>query len=166
MKVFLVGYMFSGKTTAGRKLARKLNYKFFDTDDYFEKKFRITITDFFRKYNENIFRKLEKKVLEELMNNDKAVISTGGGTPCYFDNMDLIKRNGRSFYLKMSVKSLAVRAMNSKRKRPALQNIPVVELEEYIASHLKKREVYYLKADHMVKGENFNPQSILDKLNK
>lgn len=156
--------MYSGKTTAGKKLAKILHYDFYDTDEYFEKKYRITIPDFFLKYDEGLFRKLEKKVLEELLDLKNAVISTGGGTPCYFNNMDLINENGKSFYLKMSVKSLVVRALNSKKKRPVLNCIPNEELEKYIADHLKERETYYLKSDYTVKGENFDPENIISKI--
>ncbi len=161
MRIFLIGYMCCGKSTAGRKLARKLNLQFIDMDDYFEEKFRISVPDFFIKYGEGLFRKLESKVLLELAGYDDVVISTGGGTSCFNENMKLINNNGISVYLKMSIKSLHSRVLSARKKRPLLSEIKKEELMEYISDQLSEREKYYKKADYTVKGESVDIEEIV-----
>ena len=90
MRIYLIGYMASGKTQIGHILANRLGFSFTDLDTVFEKQFRISVSDFFEKYDEQAFRLLEQKLLLETKNLDNIVISTGGGTPCFFDNMDFI----------------------------------------------------------------------------
>lgn len=154
MRIYLVGYMFSGKTTVGRKLAKRLGYAFKDTDQEMEERYRLSIPDFFNKYDELLFREFEHNILIELSRLDNVVISTGGGTPCYHDNMNLIKETGISVYLKMDVKSIHDRYQNSKKARPLLNKIPENEILSFFQNHLEKREPFYQKADITVKGEN------------
>ena len=152
MKVYLIGYMASGNTRTGRKLARMLDYSFSDTDDLFESKFRISIHDFFDKYGEDLFRQLEQKVLLETTTLDNTVISTGGGTPCFFDNMGFIMKSGISVYLKLSSSALASRLKVVRKKRPLLKGMTASQVGEFVDRQLKEREEYYSKADIVVEG--------------
>ena len=94
--------MYSGKSTVGKKLANLMNLKHIDTDKVFETKYNITISSFFEKYGENLFRELEHKILLETIKEDNCIISTGGGLPCFHNNIEIIKENGISIYLNMS----------------------------------------------------------------
>jgi len=154
MKIFIIGYMCSGKSTVGKRLAQKLNYSFIDLDFYFEKKFHISVDDFFTKYGENAFRKIETQLLNEILVKDNIVISTGGGTPCFNENMNVMRKNGVSIYLKMHINSLKDRIINSKKKRPLLKNITNENVTDFLSNHLNEREAFYQQADYTVKGEN------------
>ncbi|MDZ7744016.1 MAG: shikimate kinase [Bacteroidota bacterium] len=117
MRIFLTGYMYSGKTTIGKKVARKLELPFYDLDDYFEIKYKISVTQFFEKYSEELFRKLETETLAELIRQeDNVLISTGGGTACFNHNMELMNASGLTVYVEMSPKSVFARMQASKRK--------------------------------------------------
>ncbi len=118
--IFLIGYMGSGKTTLGKKLASKLALPFIDTDEEIVKQIGMSITEYFAQYGEDAFRALEREQLRKFAER-AAVISTGGGAPCFFDNMDWIKANGYAVYLQMSPKALFDRLSQSKlHKRPIL----------------------------------------------
>ena len=139
--------MYSGKSTVGKKLANLMNLKHIDTDKVFETKYNITISSFFEKYGENLFRELEHKILLETIKEDNCIISTGGGLPCFHNNIEIIKENGISIYLNMSPISIIHRINNSKKKRPLLQNKSPEELQEYIEKLLKEREILYNQAN-------------------
>jgi len=93
VRVYLIGYMGSGKSRTGGEVAAKMDWRFTDMDDLFEEKYRISVLDFFEKYDENSFRNIERKLLHETILEDNMIIATGGGTPCFFDNMDFINNN-------------------------------------------------------------------------
>jgi shikimate kinase len=150
MRVYLIGYMASGKTRMGQELSALTGYSFIDTDELFEERYRISILDFFERYNEDAFRKMEKDLLLETLNHKDAIIATGGGTPCFFDNMELIKRNGISIYLKMGLTSLVDRLSVVRKKRPLLKNKTTTELESFISTQLAERELFYNQADFTV----------------
>jgi len=152
MKIYLIGYMASGKTRTGRKLARLLDYSFNDTDDLFESKYKITIHDFFDKYGEDLFRQLEQKVLLETRDLDNTVISTGGGTPCFFDNMEFIRDSGISVYLKLPAPALASRLKVVRKKRPLLKGMTAAQVNEFVEVQLKEREEFYSRADIVAEG--------------
>jgi shikimate kinase len=139
--------MGSGKSRMGKELAEKIGYLFIDIDDLFEEKYRITILDFFEKYGESHFRRIESDLLREAVNQDRVVISTGGGTPCFYDNMKVIKENGMSIYLKMSVDELVKRLQVLKKKRPLLKDKSHEDLEAFVNLQLKEREYFYNQAD-------------------
>lgn len=162
MKIFIIGYMCSGKSTVGKRLARKLNYDFIDLDLYFEEKYHISVDDFFKKYGDDAFRKIETKLLNEILTKDNIVISTGGGTPCFNENMNLMKNNGVSVYLKMHINSLKDRILNSKKQRPLLKNISEDNIDDFLSDHLSKREVFYQQADFTVKGENVDVEGMVE----
>lgn len=164
MKVFIVGYMYSGKTTLGKKLAKKLGKDFFDIDQYFEQKYKISVQDFFEKYDEGAFRKLEKDILAEIIQKDDFVLSTGGGTPCFYGNMDLINKSGISVYLKMAPVSIAHRALNSRKPRPLFKNLSDSEIPAFIRRHLAEREYFYKTAHIQFKGENARVEELISRI--
>jgi shikimate kinase len=155
-RIVLVGFPGSGKTTIAKKLASRLQYEFVDTDSFFESKYHITIPDFFKKFGEEMFRKTEHLILEELLLLNHVVISTGGGTPCFLGNMELIKNNSFSIYIKMSPLSLTDRLINSKKNRPLILNKNHEEIELFVNETLIKREPFYNQADQMIKGESID----------
>mgnify|MGYP001278354055 CR=1 FL=1 len=161
MLIYLVGYMASGKSNLGRLLAEKLGYAFIDLDYLFEERFRISILDFFEKYDEQVFRKIERSLLHETIGLDDTIISTGGGTPCFFDNMTVIKNAGFSIYLHWETPALVSRLKQLKRKRPLLKDIPATELEEKVGSQLVERDFYYNQADLVIEAETLDLDSLL-----
>ena len=164
MRIFIIGFMYSGKSTVGKKLANLMNLNHIDTDKVFESKYNITISSFFEKYGEDLFRELEHKILLETIEEDNIIVSTGGGLPCFHNNMDIIKENGISIYLNMSPISIIHRINNSKKKRPLLQNKSPEELQEYIENLLREREVFYNQANLKIKGEDPNIKEIQSEL--
>jgi len=162
MKIFLTGYMGSGKSTAGKKLATKLNFEFIDLDKFIESECGQTISEIFDTKGENEFRALEHNALKKLITRDNVVIACGGGTPCYYGNMELMNNNGITIYLKMSADTLASRLVNAKGKRPLLENKTEAELKEYITEHLEKREDIYHQAQYIVKGKNLNVDELVE----
>ncbi|MDD4529574.1 MAG: shikimate kinase, partial [Bacteroidales bacterium] len=139
MRIFLVGFMFSGKSTVGKLLAKSMGYEHIDTDHMFESLYNISINDFFEKYGQDLFRELEHKLLLTLIEKDNIVISTGGGLPCFHNNMELIKQNGISIHINMSFKSIIHRQKKSKKNRPLLRNKSQEEIEIFLQDLLAKR---------------------------
>jgi len=145
--------MASGKSGLGRELAGALGYGFTDTDDLFEERYRISINDFFGKYGEEVFRRLEKDILQETIQLNNAVIATGGGTPCFFDNMEVIRRAGLVIYLEMDAANLAGRLSQVRRKRPLLKDIPPAELPGKVEAQLAERDPIYRRADIIISAD-------------
>ena len=154
MRIYLIGYMGSGKSTAGKELAKKLGMDFSDLDQFIESEYGLTIEEIFDKKGEDEFRKIEYNALKLFLEKDNIVVSVGGGTPCFYDSMDLMNNNGVTVYLKMSVDSLSNRLMNAKKKRPLIRDMSEFDLKNFITSNLEKREPFYLKAQYKVKGKN------------
>ena len=145
--------MGSGKTTIGKLLAAQLGYAFFDMDKCIEAKKRKTVSQIFTEEGEEAFRLLERECLHELADFENVVISTGGGVPCFFDNMDYMNERGTTIYLKWSVKDLAARLEADKfNKRPLVAQRKGKELEDFVASGLAAREPKYLQANLIVSG--------------
>jgi shikimate kinase len=162
MKVYLVGYMASGKTRIGLELSELTGYQFLDTDHLFEERYRISILDFFERYSEDSFRKIEKDLLQETLKYQDAIIATGGGTPCFFNNMDIIRNNGFSIYLRMEVLSLVDRLAVVRKKRPLLKELSGPELEPYIKTQLAERELFYNRANIIVDAGKVDAAEILN----
>ena len=141
-----------------------MNLEYIDTDHIFESKYNITVTHFFEKYGEELFRKFEHKILLETIEKDNVIISTGGGLPCFHKNMELIKQNGISIYLNMSPISIIHRINNSKKKRPLLKNKSPEELQTYVETLLKQREIFYNQASLTIKGESPNIKEIQEEI--
>jgi len=168
MKIILVGFMGCGKTTVGKKLAKALHCSFIDTDTLFEKLQNTTIIEFFATQGEEKFREIEQELLYQIINeNENIVISTGGGTPCNFNNMEMINKNGISIYLKMSVASLTSRLLYSYKKRPLIEAFEEEsELKNYIEQTLQDRESVYNKAHYTIKGESVNIEALIELIKK
>ncbi len=161
MRVFIVGYMLSGKSTIGKRLAKLLNYTFIDTDKEIENQYKLSVNDIFKKYGEEVFRVLEKKILENIGEKDNIVVSTGGGLVCFNDNMQWVKANGVSIYLKLSPAAILSRHKISKRVRPLLRDKTDEEALEYITKTLEEREKYYTQADYCFDALNLKAEEII-----
>ena len=145
-KLFLIGYMGTGKTTLGKLLAEKLNWTFIDIDWFIENRYRQTIPVIFEEKGEAGFREMERRALHEISGFENVVVSTGGGLPCFFDNMDLMNQVGITIYLKASANDLLVRLNSGKKKRPLIKGKKPEELREFIEMNLKQREQFYSQA--------------------
>jgi shikimate kinase len=154
--VYIIGFMGSGKSTAGRKLAASLGWAFIDLDRKIEEVAGKTIPQIFSDEGEGKFRELETSVLQSLKSELNTVISTGGGTPCHGDNMDLMLDSGITIYLKMTPEQLTSRLMESTGQRPLLKNIPDEKLNEFISKKLGSREKWYKKANITLEGKNLD----------
>ncbi len=163
-RIYIVGYMGAGKTTAARRLANRLGWEVYDTDAMLEEKYHISVDDFFHKYDEPLFRRLESQILHETEQYDNAVISTGGGTACFFDNMDWMNQNGKTVFLKISPASAVSRLMVSKKKRPLAKNKTEEELREYVESHYTSRMPFYDKAQYTIKAEDLDIDQLVKLL--
>ena len=152
--------MGSGKTTAGKKLASLMNYSFVDLDARIEKETGHSITELFRT-GEFRFREIESMVLQNIADLKDTVISCGGGTPCFNDNLIWMKSHGITVYLSLGAGALFHRLAASKQKRPLLAGKTDVELMEYISETLKEREYFYRQCHYMVPGENLDVQELL-----
>ena len=164
MRIFLTGFMGSGKTTSGRRLASRLGYDFVDLDDAIELETGLTIGELFRE-SEMRFREKEREVLLKLINLDNSVIATGGGTPCFFDNMTWMNRHGLTIYLSLTNGSLFHRLAPSKENRPLICHMGDIELMEYIMDSLVIREPYYKMSAITVTGEDLDVNRLSDRIN-
>lgn len=152
MKIFLIGFMGCGKSTLGKKLAVKLGYEFIDLDHLLENHIGTSIAEFFSNYGEVAFRELESEVLKTFEFPANTVIATGGGAPCYFDNMEWMNANGLTVYIEMSPAALAKRLEGGKEKRPLLKDLSEAEMISFIESKLVERELFYKAAMVTVNG--------------
>jgi len=151
VKIILLGYMGSGKTTVGKQLAKKLYTSFYDLDHYIESKEEATIAEIFDTKGEIYFRKIEHKYLKEfLAEKDEYILSLGGGTPCYAGNMDYILNQSEvtSIYLQANIPTLKERISLNKTKRPLVASLSDEKMTEFIAKHLFERRDFYEKANH------------------
>lgn len=154
--VFLIGFMGSGKTTWGKKMAAAMQQPFLDLDQHIVKQIGMTIPEYFALHGEEKFRLLEQKALSEQA-NFVGIVSTGGGTPCYFANMDWMLAHGTVLYLRHTSKSLFDRLSKSDvNKRPALKGLSGVELFQLIEDRLTERKAYYEKA-HIIVDQMHTP---------
>jgi len=165
-KIFLIGFMGSGKSTAGRKLASQLNWSFIDLDEKIQKKEGMKIPDIFSSKGEPYFRKLEAKALQELKSVKETVISTGGGTPCFADNMDFMLSSGLTVYIRMTPLSLKKRLEGSVEGRPLLKEVDMKDLQEYITSKLAEREKWYSRAEIIIDVVNNDLPDLLSLIKK
>jgi shikimate kinase len=159
--------MGSGKSTLGKRLANKLGITFIDLDEYFEQKFKTSITLFFERFGEDSFRKLEHEVLKEVVDKQAdAVISTGGGTPCYFNNMEIMNQHGTTIYLKLPPAVLASRLSNSpfRYRRPKLKGLDKGALLGTVTAHLKEREPFYNQSKLKIDAFEMKLEEIVTKI--
>jgi len=164
--IFLVGFMGSGKTTWGRKLAQHLDREFIDLDHVLAEKIGMSIPGYFQQFGEARFRERESCALREIRESD-AVISTGGGTPCHFDNMEWIRARGVVLYLQLTADALFARLQKSDvRKRPALKGFTGDGLRAFIEDKLAEREPFYSRAHIMVDAANVSLEEIRARIDK
>ncbi len=165
MKIILLGYMASGKSTISKSLGTILGIKALDLDDYIVEKENNSIKNIFKSKGEIYFRKQESYYLSELLlSNENFVLALGGGTPCYSNNMDLIKSQPNSFYLKANLNTLFERLRNDKENRPLVSELNDEKLKEFIAKHLFERSPYYDQAAHRINIDQKSVENILDEI--
>lgn len=163
--IFLIGFMGCGKTTLGRKLASRLGYEFMDLDHILEAQEGMTIAEYFSKFGEAAFRKLESEVLKQTEYPKHAVISTGGGLPCFFDNMEWMNARGTTVYIQLSPKTLADRLENEKDKRPVLREHKGDDLVAFIDDKLAERDKFYTRAAIIADGSSLTAEKVEKLLN-
>ena len=158
-----------GKSTLGEQLANLLKYEFIDLDHAFEEKYHMEISSFFEMFGEDKFRKLEKNLLVESLKKDNLVLSTGGGTPCFENNMELIQEACYSIYIKLPAEILCQRLLYARKKRPIIQKVNDADLLKFIETSLSNREAYYSKADYCISPDGtdswFVAKRIVEKIN-
>ena len=163
MVIYLTGYMCSGKTTLGSLLKEMAGVKFTDLDPYIEEKEGLSVNEIFAQKGETAFREMERNTLREVTENFGGVIATGGGTPCFFDNMEYMKTNGKVIYLNCSRGELLERLKIYKATRPLLKDKNDDELKEFIENSLPKREPFYNKANIIIDADPLStPEGALD----
>ncbi|WP_343488393.1 shikimate kinase [Allomuricauda sp. d1] len=167
IKIVLVGYMASGKSSLGTELAETLNIDFVDLDQTIEASEKMSISELFATKGEIYFRKKEGIVLDEVFQRESFVLSTGGGTPCYGKNMEKILLNStHSFYLRLSIQNLVERIKREKADRPLVRDIPDEELEEFIRKHLFERSFFYTQAKKTIDCNNKSVAAIVADIQK
>jgi len=168
MKIFLSGYMGSGKSVVSEKLASKLNLPIIDLDEQISLIEELTIPEIFKIKGELYFRKLETKILEDVLEEPVSlIVALGGGTPCYGINLELIKNfpESKMVYLKASVDFLVKRLFKEKAKRPLISHLETEnDLEDFVRKHLFERGYYYNQSDFVVNVENKSPKEIANEI--
>ena len=149
-RIILIGYMGAGKTTVGKALAKELHMPFYDLDWYIESRMHKTVKAIFDERGEAGFRKIEHNMLHEVAEFEDIIISCGGGTPCFFDNIDYMNRQGETVYLKATPEVLYGHLKMGKTIRPLLLNKTADEVQVFIREDLAQREPYYSKAKHVL----------------
>lgn len=163
-RIFLIGFMGSGKSTLGSKLARKIQYNFVDMDALIEETAGMTVPGIFKELGEEVFRKWEHDILLELCSKERVVISTGGGAPCHDPMMQIMNDHGATIYIKLSPEALKNRLQNSKNERPLIKGKTDEDLLDYIRLKLTEREHYYKQADYTVDGMDLDTDALIEVL--
>lgn len=163
--VYLIGFMGCGKSYWGKKLAGQLQVPFYDLDEQIEQSEGKTITELFESEGEEYFRKLEKEVLYLLSETHETfVMATGGGTPCFFNNIDYMNRKGTSIWINCSAECLAQRLSGEKEKRPLIKDLDDEGLKAYIIKKVGDRRLFYQLANHVIYEDQLNMDSFLNKI--
>lgn len=162
MKLFILGFMGCGKTKLGKKIAHHLRVPFIDLDQKIEDQNNQSITRLFKEIGEERFREIEQQSLIEVINeNSDFVLSVGGGTPCFFNNMDLMNQSGKTIYLKLPPEVLYGRLRSAKENRPLIANLSDGELKIFVSNKLLEREKYYSLAQVIDDSTNKSPKQII-----
>jgi shikimate kinase len=165
--IFLTGFMGSGKSTYGRKLANLMNLNFIDLDTYIEEEQKLSVTELFENIGEEKFREIEAEALKIILQEKKQqVISLGGGTICFYDNLKQIKENGILIYLELSASALFTRILPNVSQRPLLKNYKEEELLLFIEEKLASRQSYYNQANLTVNGLNLSAQQLYKEISE
>ena len=163
--IFLIGYMGAGKSIVGRLLSQTNGFKFYDLDDYIEEKEGKKVSEIFDKKNEVYFRKIENRYLKEIsLLEENKIISTGGGTPCFQNNLNIINEspNSTSIYLKANIGTLVNRLKDTVNNRPLISHLnDQSQLKEFITKHLFERSYYYEKSKIKLLTDNFKPSEVV-----
>jgi len=146
MRLFLLGFMGCGKSHSGQLLAEMFEVPFIDLDDYIENKMGQTIRDIFEKKGEDYFRQIEKECLHEMFDKERTIISVGGGTPCFFDNIDWMNKNGFTVFLDTPISVLVNRLYANMKHRPLLKDFSKKDLASFIEKKLEERNPFYHQA--------------------
>ncbi|WP_033955930.1 shikimate kinase [Psychroserpens jangbogonensis] len=167
MTLILVGYMGSGKSSVGKKLSKVVNYNFIDFDTYIEEKVGMKVSDIFKTKGEIFFRKQEHLYLKEVITKRKAIVALGGGTPCYGNNLNIIKEaeHSKMIYLKSSISNLTERLFEEKSSRPLISHIDTKEnLLEFIGKHVFERAPIYEQADIIIKTDALSLDKVVESV--
>jgi shikimate kinase len=164
MRIYLLGFMGSGKSTVGRKLASSLGIKYIDLDRQIELATSLYIPAIFQQLGEEQFRVWEREELQKTIHMKDVVVSTGGGTPCFFDNIELMNQSGITVYLEMTPAELASRLIRAKKQRPLLRKTPPDQLESKVSELLEVRVSYYQRAQIIMNGFNPDINSLIDNI--
>lgn len=165
MIISLIGYMGSGKSHISKILSDKINFKLIDLDKEISWRNKLTIPEIFEKKGEIYFRKLERETLEEILaTRENIVLSLGGGTPVYYNNMEIINHNSKSIFLRASISTLVERLSKQKEKRPLIAKITDEDIPEFIAKHLFERNIFYSKAQFSISTDNKTPEDIVKEI--
>jgi shikimate kinase len=167
-KVILIGYMGSGKSVIAKKISKKIGFDYLELDYLIEENENKSIAEIFKTKGELYFRKIENQLFKEVLSNQSDfVISTGGGTPCYFDNHNLLNsENCISIYLKASIDTLYNRLLTEKDKRPLIADLNPLEMKEFIAKHLFERSYFYNQATYKVTVDEKDMEEITSEIEK
>lgn len=152
-RIFLVGYMGSGKTTIGRELSKKLEFEFIDTDIYIENRFHKTINEIFANMGEEKFRQIETNILKEVSDFENVIIAAGGGTPCFNNNMEIMKEKGIVIFLNPDLDELTYRLNLVKATRPLIKDKTEAEMRGFIEKMLASRMAFYEQAHITTSGD-------------
>jgi shikimate kinase len=164
MRIFLIGFMGCGKTHWGKKLSQKLQLPFFDLDAVIEEQEGKSVTEIFAGTGEEYFRMLEKDVLYMLTESHQSfVMACGGGAPCFFNNIDYMKRRGTTVWINCTTESLYGRLLKEKDSRPLIKNIPDEELKAFIIKKYANRKIFYQQAAVIVNEEELSLESLIEK---
>ncbi|MCY0977943.1 shikimate kinase [Chryseobacterium wangxinyae] len=165
MIISLVGYMGSGKSHISKILSEKINFKLIDLDKEISRRNKLTIPEIFENKGEIYFRKVEREILEEILATEENIVfSLGGGTPVYYNNMEIINHNSKSMFLRTSINTLIERISKQKEKRPLIANISDENLPEFIAKHLFERNEFYSKAQYHISTDFKEPEQIMNEI--
>ena len=167
MKLILVGYMGSGKSSVGKKLSDVLKYNFVDFDTYIEKNVGMKVNDIFKTKGEVFFRKQESLYLKEVLKERNTIVALGGGTPCYSNNLNVIKaeKHSKVIYLKSSIQNLTERLFIEKSSRPLISHLHTKDdLLEFIGKHLFERSSYYEQSDITIKTDSLSIDQVVESV--
>jgi shikimate kinase len=165
MKIFLIGLPGSGKSTIASELCQLLNYKLIDTDEEISKKEKSSIEEIFSTKGESYFREAERDTLRLVIKNENSVISTGGGTPCFFDNMETINKHGISIFLNVPLEEITTRLLaHPNKNRPLILGKSPEQLMEFLKEKMKERKPYYEKANVEFRKADLKAKDIVKEL--
>ena len=165
MKIFLIGFMGSGKTFWGTRLSLKLNIPFFDLDEKITESTGMSINEIFAKEGEEFFRQAEKNILHTITETHETfVMACGGGTPCYFNNIDYMNRAGTTVWISTSIEKLFERLIKERSDRPLLKNLTDDQVKSFIIKKFSDRKIFYEQADVVIDDDSVNVDNLVEKV--